>query len=151
MENIFIHVYTYIHINQSIYVCMYVCVCVYVGETDGKCVQRPNSTSGQHTKSVIVKLLQIKKNVSSLRCLQAQREHTVIPLRIGNLGAGCWCVDNATHWPLYPQQRTPVPMVQVVGWAPGSVWLGVEKTENCFRILKVTGRGGSYAPLWYLN
>jgi hypothetical protein len=28
--------------------------------------------------------------------------------------------------PLYPQERDPVPIVQEVGWAPGSVWMGVE-------------------------
>ena len=32
----------------------------------------------------------------------------------------------ATSWPLYPQERYPVPIVQEAGWAPGPVWTGAE-------------------------
>ena len=36
------------------------------------------------------------------------------------LGARCGWVVNATPRPLYPWERDPVPIVQEVGWAPGS-------------------------------
>jgi hypothetical protein len=36
-----------------------------------------------------------------------------------------WVV-NATARPLYPRGTDPVPIVQVVGWAPGPVWTGAE-------------------------
>jgi hypothetical protein len=29
-------------------------------------------------------------------------------------------------WPLYPQGRDPVPIVQEAGWTPGPVWTGAE-------------------------
>jgi hypothetical protein len=35
-------------------------------------------------------------------------------------------VVNATPRPLYPRQTDPVPIVQEVGWALGSVWTGAE-------------------------
>jgi hypothetical protein len=38
-----------------------------------------------------------------------------------NLGAGWGWLVNATPRQLYLQERDPVPMVQVVGWAPGPV------------------------------
>ena len=37
-----------------------------------------------------------------------------------------WGSVNATPRPLYPQERDPVPTVQEVGWASGSVWTGAE-------------------------
>ena len=33
---------------------------------------------------------------------------------------------NATHRPLYPRERDPVPIVQEAGWAPMPVWTGAE-------------------------
>jgi hypothetical protein len=36
-----------------------------------------------------------------------------------------WVV-NATHRPLYPRERDPVPTVQEARWAPGPVWTGAE-------------------------
>ena len=36
-----------------------------------------------------------------------------------------WVV-NVTPWPLYPQERDPVPIVQEAGWSPGPVWADVE-------------------------
>ena len=44
-------------------------------------------------------------------------------------------VLNATHRPLYPWERDPVPIVQEAGWAPGPVWTGAENltpTGICF-------------------
>jgi hypothetical protein len=43
-----------------------------------------------------------------------------------NLGARWGWVVNAMPWPLYPQERDPVPIVQEAGWAPGQVWMGEE-------------------------
>ena len=38
-------------------------------------------------------------------------------------------VDNATHRPLYPQERDPVPTVQEAGWAPAPVWTGADSLD----------------------
>jgi len=35
----------------------------------------------------------------------------------------------ATPLTLYPWGKDPVPIVQEVGWAPGSVWTGAENLE----------------------
>jgi hypothetical protein len=37
----------------------------------------------------------------------------------------CWVVE-ATPRPLCPQKKVPVPIVQMAGWAPRSVWTGVK-------------------------
>ena len=36
-------------------------------------------------------------------------------------------VDNATLWPLHPQERDWVPILQETGWALNLVWMGVWK------------------------
>jgi hypothetical protein len=40
-----------------------------------------------------------------------------------------WVV-NATPWPLYPQLRYPVPIVQEVGWASVLPWMGAENLAH---------------------
>jgi len=35
-------------------------------------------------------------------------------------------VVNAMPWPLYPQGKDPLPLIQEFGWVPGLVWMGVE-------------------------
>jgi len=35
-------------------------------------------------------------------------------------------VVSTTSWPLYPQERDPVPIVQEAGWALRLVWTGAE-------------------------
>ena len=49
-----------------------------------------------------------------------------------------WVVST-TPRPLYPPGKDPVPIVQEVGWAPGSVWTGAEK-------LVATGIRSPYPP-----
>jgi hypothetical protein len=39
-------------------------------------------------------------------------------------------VINFTSQPLYPQEITPIFIVQKIEWAPGLVWIGVEKTKT---------------------
>jgi hypothetical protein len=41
-----------------------------------------------------------------------------------------WMVS-ATPWPFCLLDRTPVPIIQGAGWAPGLVWMGMEKI-SCF-------------------
>jgi hypothetical protein len=43
-----------------------------------------------------------------------------------NLGAGWRWVINPTPRPLYPGERSSIPIVQEVGWDPGSVWMGAK-------------------------
>jgi hypothetical protein len=45
----------------------------------------------------------------------------VAPLILGP-GAKWWRVVNTTPRPLYPRERTPVPVEQETGWAPNLVW-----------------------------
>ena len=41
-------------------------------------------------------------------------------------------VVNSTPLPLYFQERTWLPTVQVAGWAPGPVWTGKEKVRTFY-------------------
>jgi hypothetical protein len=42
---------------------------------------------------------------------------------------GGWVV-NAMPWLLYTRERAPVPIVQEDVWAPGTVWINVEKRKS---------------------
>jgi hypothetical protein len=44
----------------------------------------------------------------------------------GSRGIGKGWMFNTTPWPIYPQERDPVPIVQEAGWAPVLYWIGVE-------------------------
>jgi hypothetical protein len=39
-------------------------------------------------------------------------------------------VVNAMPWMLYTQEKAPVPIVQEDVWAPGTVWINVEKRKS---------------------
>ena len=62
--------------------------------------------------------------------MNAQRGAEVQFYSFFNLGARLGWVVNATPRPLYPRGKKPVPLVQVAGWAPGSVWTGAENLAS---------------------
>ena len=51
--------------------------------------------------------------------MKAQKGCSGIAL-LFNFGARRWWVGNATPRSHYPQERDPVPIVEVAGWAPGA-------------------------------
>jgi len=53
--------------------------------------------------------------------MKPHRESRVITVLILDLGARWMSVVNATPWPLYPRQGTPVPTVQEARWAPPTI------------------------------
>lgn len=54
--------------------------------------------------------------------MKAQTLSRAIALLFFNLSVRCGCVVNVMPRSLYPRDRDPVPIVQQVGWALGSVW-----------------------------
>jgi len=59
-------------------------------------------------------------------------------------------VDNATLWPLHPQERDWVPILQETGWALNLVWMGVENRPlNGFRSLDRPARSKFLYQLIY--
>jgi hypothetical protein len=53
-----------------------------------------------------------------------------VTLLMVKLNTGWRCVVSAMPWPLYSIERDSVPIVQEAGWAPGLVWVGVEKRKS---------------------
>jgi hypothetical protein len=50
--------------------------------------------------------------------MEPHRESRVITVLILDLGARWMSEVNATPWPLYPQEGTPVPIDKEAGWDP---------------------------------
>jgi hypothetical protein len=61
--------------------------------------------------------------------MKAQRGSRGIAL-LFSLGSAWGSLVTATPWPLYPQERDSVPIVQEVGWAPGPVWTVAENLAS---------------------
>jgi hypothetical protein len=53
----------------------------------------------------------------------------IYSLPVSNLDARWGCVINAKTWSLYRRRKALVPIVQEVGWTPGSVWTSMEKRQ----------------------
>jgi hypothetical protein len=66
------------------------------------------------------------------QAMKAQRGSRGIAYSFFNLGARWEWVVNTTSPPLYTRERDPVPSVQVVGWAPRSVWTGAKNLSPRF-------------------
>ena len=49
-----------------------------------------------------------------------------------NLTSRCGWVVSFLPWPLYPWQRTPVPIKQEDGWTPESVWAFYRKEKSIY-------------------
>jgi len=50
----------------------------------------------------------------------------VIAVLFLNLIARCGWVVSAMSWPLYPQERDQMSILEEAGWVPGTLWTGVE-------------------------
>jgi len=63
--------------------------------------------------------------------MHAKRGSRGIALLILNLSSSWGLVVSATAWLLYPYKSVVVLILQEGGWAPGIIWMGVEKRKYC--------------------
>jgi hypothetical protein len=59
---------------------------------------------------------------SLLIAMSVLKGSIVIALLFLNLIARCEWVVSAMYWPLYPQERDQVSILEEAGWAPGTLW-----------------------------
>jgi len=62
--------------------------------------------------------------------MKAQNGSRSVAVLILNLGARWGWFVNATLWPLYSQERSPVQVLEKAGWAPWPVWTVMKSRKS---------------------
>jgi hypothetical protein len=84
------------------------------------------------------------------QAMKNHRESRGIALFVINLSAKWGRVVNATPRPIYPRERSPVPIVQEAAWVLGMVWTGAENLASPTR-RKLPDRASRSESLYRLS